>query len=120
MKDCLVMNYQYRKKIFHIYTKLLKALNDIRLQNTANFSHVMNFKGKSFNSFIAQVKAKNLVTDIDDVEFEDWCVTNTHAHFCYCADVSKSPLLKIAIENAIKKSPNADLSDSLFDQIHDI
>jgi hypothetical protein len=69
---------------------------------------------------IAQVKAKEFVTDVDDVEFEDWCVTNTHAYFWYCVDVSKSPLLKTAIENALKKTPNADLSGSLFDKIHDI
>ncbi len=47
-------------------------------------------------------------------------MTNTHAYFWYCADVSKSPMLKIAIENALKKYPNADLSGSLFDKIHDI
>jgi hypothetical protein len=29
-------------------------------------------------------------------------------------------MLKIAIEKALKKSPNADLSASLFDKIHDI
>ena len=56
------------------------------------------------------------MTDVDDVEFEDWCVTNTHAYFWYCADVLKTPLLKTAIENALKKSPNADLSGSLFDK----
>ena len=45
----------------------------------------MKFKGKSFNTFFAQVKAKDFVTDIDDTEFEDWCVTNMHAYFWYCA-----------------------------------
>ncbi len=60
------------------------------------------------------------MSDVDDIEFEDWCVTNTHAHFWYCPDSSKSPMLKIAIEKALKKSPNADLSASLFDKIHDI
>jgi hypothetical protein len=80
----------------------MKALNEIRLQNTANFSPVMKFKGKFFNTFIAQVKAKELMTDVDDVEFEDWCVTNLHAHFWYCADVSKLPMLKIVIKNVIK------------------
>jgi hypothetical protein len=59
------------ENLLRIYTKLLKALNEIRLQNAANFSPVMKFKGKSFNSFIAQVKAKDLMTDIDDVKFED-------------------------------------------------
>ena len=41
------------EKLLHIYTKLLKALNEIRLQNAANFSPVMKFKGTSFNSSIA-------------------------------------------------------------------
>ena len=107
-------------QLLHIFTKLLNALNEIRLQNVTNFGPVMKFKGKSFNTFIAHVKAKDFVTDVDDVEFEDWCVTNMHAHFWYCADVLKSPLLKIAIENVLKKTPNADLSESLFDKIHDI
>ena len=89
----------------YIYTKLLKALNEIRLQNTANFSPLMKFKGKSVNTFITQVKAKELVSNINKIEFEDWCVTNLHAHFWYCDDVSKSPMLKIDIENGIKKSP---------------
>ena len=85
-----------------IYTKLLKALNDIRLHSAANSRPMMKFKGKPFNTLITQVKAKEVVTDDDDVEFEDWCVNNTQAHFWYYADVLKSPLLKMAIENAIK------------------
>jgi hypothetical protein len=106
--------------LLHIYTKLLKALNEIRLQNARNDQPVMKVKGQSYNTYIAQLKAKEFVTDVDDVDFEDWCVTNTHAYFWYCADVSKYPLLKTAIENALKKSPNADFSGSLFDKIHDI
>jgi hypothetical protein len=77
-----------------IYTKLLKALNEIRLQIATNYQPVMKFKGKSFNTFIAQAKAKEFVTDIDDVEFEDWCVTNKHAHFWYCANVLKSSIVE--------------------------
>jgi len=103
-----------------ICKKILKALNEIRLQNATNSGPVMKFKGKPFNTLITQVKAKEVVTDIDDVEFEDGCSTNTHAHFWYCADVLKSPLLKMAIENAIKKLPNTDLSEYLFDSSHDI
>jgi hypothetical protein len=61
------------------------------------------------------LKAKESVSDVDDIEFEDWCVTNMHAYFWYCADVSKSLMLKTAIENALNKSPNADLSKSFFD-----
>jgi hypothetical protein len=107
-------------QLLRIYRKQLIALNEIRPQIAINYQPVMKFKGKSFNTYIAQVKAKEFVTDVDDVKFEDWCATNTHAYFWYCADVLKSPLLKTAIENALKKSPNADLSGSLFDKIHDI
>jgi hypothetical protein len=89
-------------QLLRIYRKLLKALNEIRVQIAINYQPVMKFKEKSFNTYIAQVKAKEFVTDVDDIEFEDWCVTNTHAYFWYCADVSKSPLLKTAIENALK------------------
>ncbi len=101
--------------MLRIYTKLLEALNEIRLQVSRNDQPVMKVRGQSYNTYIAQLKAKEFVTDVDDVEFEDWCVTNTHAYFWYCTDVSKSPLLKTAIENALKKSPNADFSGSLFE-----
>ena len=84
-------------QLLRVYTKLLKALNEIRLQIATNFQPVMKFKGKFFNTFIAQVKAKEFVIDVDDIEFEDWRVTNMHAYFWYCADVLKSPLLKISI-----------------------
>ena len=97
-----------------IYTKLLEALNEIRLRVAHNENPVMKVKGQSYNTYIAQLKAKEFVSDVD------WCVTNTHAYFWYCPDVSKSLMLKIAIEKALKKSPNADLSGSLFDKIHDI
>ena len=103
-----------------IYAKYLQALNDIRLQVAGNQNPVMKVKGQSYNTYIAQLKAKEFVSHVDDIEFQDWCVSNTHAHFWYCPDVLKSPMLKIAIEKALKKSPNADLSESLFDKIHDI
>ena len=103
-----------------IYAKYLGALNDIRLQVAGNQNPVMKVNGQSYNTYIAQLKAKEFVSHVDDIEFQDWCVSNTHAHFWYCPDVLKSPMLKIAIEKALKKSPNADLSESLFDKIHDI
>ncbi len=90
------------------------------MQVASNENPVMKVKGQSYNTYIAQLKAKEFVSDVDDIEFEDWCVTNTHAYFWYCLDVSKSPMLKIAIEKVLKKSPNADMSGSLFDKIHDI
>ncbi len=91
-------------QLLSIYTKLLEALNEIRLQVASNENPVMKVKGQSYNTYIAQSKAKDFVSDVDDIEFEDWCVTNMHAYFWYCPDVSRSPMLKIAIEKALKKS----------------
>jgi hypothetical protein len=49
-------------RLMCIYKKILKALNDIRLQNAVNSGPVMKFKGKHFNILITQVKAKEVVT----------------------------------------------------------
>ncbi len=84
-----------------IYTQLLKASNEIRLQNTAKSTLVMKFKSKSVNTFIAQVKAKEPVTDSNDIEFQDWSLNNSHAHFWYCANVSA----EILGDPYAKKSP---------------
>jgi hypothetical protein len=49
-------------QLLRVYRKLLKALNEIRLQIAINYQPVMKFKGKTFNTYIAQVKAKEFVT----------------------------------------------------------
>ena len=58
-----------------IYAKYLGALNDIRLQVAGNQNPVMKVKGQSYNTYIAQLKAKEFVSHVDDIEFQDWCVS---------------------------------------------
>jgi hypothetical protein len=48
-----------------IYTKLLEALNEIRLQVACNDQPVIKVRGQSYNTYIAQLKAKEFVTDVD-------------------------------------------------------
>jgi hypothetical protein len=54
-----------------IYTKLLQALNEIRLQVVRNDNPAMKVKGQSYNTYIAQLKAKEFVSDVDDIEFDN-------------------------------------------------
>jgi hypothetical protein len=48
------------------------------------------------------VKARDVVVNNDDIKFYDWSFHNSHAHFWSCDDIGKYPMLKLAIEKAIK------------------
>ncbi len=56
----------------------------------------------------------------DDIDFFDWSLHNSCAYFWSCDDIGKCPMLKIAIEKAIKKSPHYDLAGNLFNVDHGI
>jgi hypothetical protein len=69
---------------------------------------------KSQNTYIGQVKASSVVVECDDIEFFDWRLHNSCAYFWSCDDIGKCPMLKVAIERAIKKLPYYDLACNLF------
>jgi hypothetical protein len=89
-----------------VYTKLIKALNDVRIQKSTNSFLSAVWNGKSQNTFIGQVKASAVVVESDDIDFFDWSLHNSCAYFWSCDDIGKCPMLKVAIERAIKKSPH--------------
>jgi hypothetical protein len=66
------------------------------------------------------VKAIAVVVESDDIDFFDWSLHNSCAYFWACDDIGKSPMLKVAIERAIKKSPHYDLAGNLFNVDHGI
>ncbi len=66
------------------------------------------------------MKASDVVVDSDGIEFYDWSFHNSHAHFWSCDDIGKCPILQLAIEKAIKKSPQHDLAGNLFNVDHGI
>jgi hypothetical protein len=74
--------------------------------------------GKSQNTFIGQVKASAVVVESDDIDFFDWSLNNSCAYFWLCDDIEKCPMLKVAFERAIKKSPHYDLAGNLFNVDH--
>jgi hypothetical protein len=66
------------------------------------------------------VKASTVVVKSDDIDFFDWSLHNFCAYFWSCDDIGKCPMLKVAIERAIKKSLHYDLAGNLFNVDHRI
>ena len=87
-----------------VYTQLISALNDVRVQKSTNSTLSALWGGKSQNTYIGQVKASSVVVKCDDIEFFDWSLRNSCTYFWLCDDIGKCPMLKVAIERAIKTS----------------
>ena len=80
-----------------------------------NTLSAIDCQGKTFNTTIAEVQAKNdCFWPLDDIELVDWTSENKFARFWYCEDIHHPSILKLAIEKAIQKSTNANLSSKLF------
>jgi hypothetical protein len=56
----------------------------------------------------------------DDIELFDWSLHNSCTYFWSCDDIGKCPMLKVAIERAMKKSPHYDLAGNLFNVDYEI
>ncbi len=67
---------------------------------------------------IAENRATSAVTNIDDIKFWDWAGRTQSHSLWYCDDISKSPMLKIAVEKAMRKSCHYNIvSTKFFDGI---
>jgi hypothetical protein len=97
-----------------VHTQLISALNDVRVQKSTNSTLSALWGGKSQNTYIGQVKASSVVVKCDDIEFFDWSLHNSCTYFWSCDDIGKCPMLKVAIERAIKKLPYYALAGNLF------
>ncbi len=97
------------------YRILVKAINEMRIQlSTKNTLSAIDQNGRTFNTDIVEIHAKQVCLSIDDVEFYDWALENKFARLWYCQDLRHSEVLKLAIKNAMNKSPNDLLQRSLF------
>jgi hypothetical protein len=81
-------------------------LNDVRIQKRTNSTLSALWNGKSQNTFIGQVKASSVVVKCDDIDFFDESLHNSKAYFWLCDDIGKCPMLKVAIERTIEKTPH--------------
>ncbi len=64
------------------------------------------------------MKASDVVLDSDYIKLYDWSFHNSHGHFWLCNEVEQCPMLKLAIEKAIKKLPRYDLAGCWRVSIH--
>jgi hypothetical protein len=99
------------------YGGIMKQINKLRLQIASkNTLSAIDHQGKTINTNIAEVQAQNVVLwPLDDVELVERTITIfLFARLWFCVDIHHSSILKLAIEKAIQKSTNANLSSKLF------
>jgi hypothetical protein len=53
----------------NVYTQLISALNDVRVQKSTNSTLSALWNGKSQNTYIGQVEASSVVVESDDIDF---------------------------------------------------
>jgi hypothetical protein len=88
-----------------IYTVLCKSVHDIGFKLATNDTIFGIDKNQSvIDTMIAENCATSAVTTIDDIEFWDWAGRTRSHSLWYCDDISKSLMLKIAVEKALRKS----------------
>jgi hypothetical protein len=97
-----------------IYTKLMKVVNELIIQASTKTTLATICNSKSVNTHIAQVPARTVTIQMDDIEFYEWSINNIHAHLWSCHDIDQSPILRLAMEKSINKSPHHYLAKTLF------
>jgi hypothetical protein len=106
-----------KEQLETVYGVIMEEVNELLLQIARNKTlSAMDHQGKTINTNIAKVQAKNVVFWLlDDIELLDWTTSKLlFAGLWFCEDIHHSSILKLAIEKAIQNSTNANLSSKLF------
>jgi hypothetical protein len=77
------------KLLKKVYSQLIIALNDVRAQKSTKSALSAIWNWKSVDTYIAQVKARDVVINSDDIEFYDWSIHNSHCHFWSCDNIEQ-------------------------------
>jgi hypothetical protein len=87
-----------------IYTVLCKSVHDTCVKLATNDTIFGIDKNQSvFDTTIAENCATSAVTTIDDIEIWDWAGRTRSHSLWYCDGISKSSMLKIVVEKALRK-----------------
>jgi hypothetical protein len=98
-----------------IYTVLYKSVHDICVKLATNDTIFGINKNRSvIDAMISENRATSAVTNIDDIEFWDWAGRTQSHSLWYCNNTSKSPMLKIAAEKALRKSCHDNMVSTEF------
>ncbi len=106
-----------KEQLEDVYGGIMKEVNKLWLQIASkNTCSAIDHQGKTINTNIAKVQAQNVVFwPLDNIELVDWTTTNfSFARLWICEDIHHSSILKLAIEKAIQKYTNANISSKLF------
>ncbi len=66
-------------------------------------------RGELMDLKIADISAKDVMLEIDDAEFQDWCASNQYAQLWHCSQVNKlcySPISNQEYNTEISSSPS--------------
>ncbi len=98
-----------------IYMVLCKSVHDIRVKLATNDTIFGIEENQSvIDTTIAENRTTSAVTTIDDIEFWDWAGRTRFHSLRYCNDISKWPMLQIAVEKALRKSCHDNMVSTEF------
>jgi hypothetical protein len=98
-----------------IYTVLCKSVHDISVKLATNDTIFGIDENQSIiDTMIAENRATSAVTNIDDIEFWNWAGRTQSHSLWYCNNISKLPMLKIAVEKALRKSCHDNMVSTEF------
>ncbi len=98
-----------------IYTVLSKSVHDIRIKLVTNDTIFGIDKNQSvIDTMIDENRTTSAVTNIDDIEFWDWAGKTRSHSLWFCDNISKSPMLKIGVEKALRKSCHDNMVSTEF------
>jgi hypothetical protein len=109
------LTFETHANLEEINMVLCKSVHDIRVKLATNDTIFGINKNQSvIDTTIAENCAISAVTNIDDIEFWDW-TGKTRSHLLwYCNNTSKSLMLQIAVEKALRKSCHDDMVSTEF------
>jgi len=114
--SCMPSDDQLKKH----YAKLLEGVILLRqILSRGKTLSAIRRRGELMDLKIADISAKDVMLEIDDAEFLDWCANNQYTRLWHCSQVNKSAILQLAIKNTILRSPHPLLA-TFFDQLNDI
>ena len=88
-----------------LYTILTKRINELWVQLSTNKTLLsIDKRGRTFNTYIAEILTANATLPINNIELYEWAVNNKFARYWYCQDLCNCSVLKVAIVKFIHKS----------------
>ncbi len=92
------LTYECHANLQEIYMVLCKSVHDIRIKLATNDTIFGIDENQSIiDTKIAENHATSALTNIDDIEFWDWAGRTRSHSLWYCNNISKSPILQIAV-----------------------